>query len=123
MAHIILIDPHKRIPAGFSERQAEVINIDNLQLPFWLFRTFEGGGSAYWSAAETAQEQEGSSTDPERRYYPARDAATRARATSSTTPERGYSRRRLGYPISFVSIYEAMGKLDKAGHFDALPAA
>src|SRR5438132_4585754 len=36
MAHIILIDPHNEYGRALG-KAAEVINVDNLQLPFWLF--------------------------------------------------------------------------------------
>ncbi len=35
-AHIIVLDPHNEYAAVFGE-MAEVINVDNLDLPFWLF--------------------------------------------------------------------------------------
>jgi DNA helicase HerA-like ATPase len=35
-AHIIVIDPHNEYSAAFSDL-AELINVDNLDLPFWLF--------------------------------------------------------------------------------------
>ena len=34
-AHIVLLDPHDEYAAAFRDR-AEVVTIDNLQLPFWL---------------------------------------------------------------------------------------
>jgi DNA helicase HerA-like ATPase len=35
-AHIILLDPHNEYATAFGD-QAEVVNVDNLQLPLWLF--------------------------------------------------------------------------------------
>jgi DNA helicase HerA-like ATPase len=34
-AHVVVLDPHNEYAAAFGDR-AEAINIDNLQLPFWL---------------------------------------------------------------------------------------
>src|SRR5580704_7724656 len=54
-AHIVLLDPHNEYATAFGEL-AEVINVDNLQMPFWFFdfeeavRILVRGG--------TAQEQE-----------------------------------------------------------------
>lgn len=35
-AHVILLDPHNEYPPAFGDL-AEAVNVDNLQLPFWLF--------------------------------------------------------------------------------------
>jgi len=35
-AHVILLDPHNEYPSAFPDL-AETVNVDNLQLPFWLF--------------------------------------------------------------------------------------
>ena len=35
-AHIVLLDPHNEYATAFGEL-AEVINVDNLQMPFWFF--------------------------------------------------------------------------------------
>ncbi len=35
-AHVILLDPHNEYPHAFPDL-AESVNVDNLQLPFWLF--------------------------------------------------------------------------------------
>jgi DNA helicase HerA-like ATPase len=54
-AHIVLLDPHNEYATAFGEL-AEVIDVDNLQMPFWFFdfeeavRILVRGG--------TAQEQE-----------------------------------------------------------------
>jgi DNA helicase HerA-like ATPase len=39
-AHMILLDPHNEYEAAFGDL-AEVVNIDNLQLPFWLLNIEE----------------------------------------------------------------------------------
>ena len=43
MAHVILIDPHNEYARTFGHA-AEVINVDNLQLRFWLFDLEEAVG-------------------------------------------------------------------------------
>jgi len=55
MAHIVLIDPHNEYGRAFA-KAAEVINVDNLQLPFWLFDFEEAVGILIRGG--TAQEQE-----------------------------------------------------------------
>ena len=35
-AHIVLLDPHNEYATGFGDL-AEVIDVDNLQMPFWFF--------------------------------------------------------------------------------------
>jgi hypothetical protein len=55
MTHIIVIDPHNEYGRAFG-RTAEVVNIDNLQLPFWLFDSEEAVGILVRGG--TAQEQE-----------------------------------------------------------------
>src|SRR5436305_5272877 len=69
MAHIILIDPHNEYGRAFG-RTAEVVNIDNLQLPFWLFDFEEAVGILVRGG--TAQEQEAQALI-------LKDAITRAR--------------------------------------------
>ena len=87
MAHTILIDPHNEYGRVFG-RTAEVINIDNLQLPFWFFR-FRGGGRdtgprGYRSGAGS------SSTDSKRCHYP-RAPTLRGREPRCDNTERGYA--------------------------------
>ena len=55
MAHVIVIDPHNEYTRAFG-KAAEVINVDNLQLPFWLFDFEEAVGILVRGG--TAQEQE-----------------------------------------------------------------
>jgi DNA helicase HerA-like ATPase len=91
-AHIVLLDPHNEYATAFGEL-AEVIDVDNLQMPFWFFdfeeavRILVRGG--------TAQEQEAqaiilkNAITRARRHYAGDDPA----ATSITvdTPCRSVS--------------------------------
>jgi len=54
-AHIVLLDLHNEYTAAFGDR-AEVVNVDNLQLPFWLL-DFEEAVEVLIRGG-TAQEQE-----------------------------------------------------------------
>src|SRR5437879_10876945 len=55
-AHIVLLDPHNEYATAFGEL-AEVIDVDNLQMPFWVF-DFEGGVRIVVRGG-TGQEEEG----------------------------------------------------------------
>lgn len=106
-AHIILLDPHNEYTAAFGEL-AEVINVDNLQLPFWLFdleesvRILVRGGTTF---------------EQESQAIILKDAIVRARrhaagddpiSTSVDTP----APYRVSDLVRFIS--EAMGRLDRA---------
>ncbi len=54
-AHILLLDPHNEYATAFGDL-AEVVNVDNLQLPFWLLDFEEAVGVLVRGG--TAQEQE-----------------------------------------------------------------
>lgn len=54
-AHVILLDPHNEYPQAFKDL-AETVNVDNLQLPFWLFDLEEV--SRIMIRGGTEQEQE-----------------------------------------------------------------
>src|SRR5438477_1002113 len=107
MAHIILIDPHNEYGRAFG-RTAEVVNIDNLQLPFWLFDFEEAVGIRVRGG--TAQEQEAQALILKdaiiraRRHYAGESHVTTL-SVDTPTPFR------VSDLIRF--IYEAMGKLDK----------
>ena len=86
MAHIVLIDPHNEYGRVFG-KAAEVINVDNLQLPFWLFDFEEAAGILIRGG--TAQEQEAQALI-------LKDAITRARRhyageSHAATTERRYA--------------------------------
>jgi hypothetical protein len=108
MAHTILIDPHNEYGRVFG-RTAEVINIDNLQLPFWLFDFEEAVGILVRGG--TAQEQEAQSLilkdaiTRARRHYAGESHAATTLSVDTPTPFR------VSDLIRFIS--EAMGRLDK----------
>jgi DNA helicase HerA-like ATPase len=108
MAHIILIDPHNEYRRVFG-KAAEVINIDNLQLPFWLFDFEEAVGILVRGG--TAQEQEAQALilkdaiTRARRHYAGESHVATTLSVDTPTPFR------VSDLIRF--IYEAMGKLDK----------
>jgi DNA helicase HerA-like ATPase len=108
MAHTILIDPHNEYGRVFG-RTAEVINIDNLQLPFWLFDFEEAVGILVRGG--TAQEQEAQTLilkdaiTRARRHYAGESHAAATLSVDTPTPFR------VSDLIRF--IYEAMGRLDK----------
>ena len=108
MAHAILIDPHNEYGRVFG-RTAEVINIDNLQLPFWLFDFEEAVGILVRGG--TAQEQEAQTLilkdaiTRARRHYAGESHAATTLSVYTPTPFR------VSDLIRFIS--EAMGRLDK----------
>ncbi len=57
-AHVVVLDPHNEYAQAFGER-AEILNPENLQLPYWLFNLEEimevvrGGGSDVSGAEST----------------------------------------------------------------------
>ena len=54
-AHIVVLDPHNEYARAFGQL-AEVVSVDNLQLPLWLFDFEEAVGALVRGG--TAQEQE-----------------------------------------------------------------
>src|SRR6202035_5737530 len=54
-AHIVLLDPHNEYGKALGDF-AEIVNVDNLQLPFWLLDFEEAVGVLVRGG--TAQEQE-----------------------------------------------------------------
>src|SRR5438477_7092722 len=107
MAHIILIDPHNEYGRAFG-RTAEVVNIDNLQLPFWLLDFEEAVGVLVRGG--TAQEQEAQAII-------LKDAITRARR-NFVAEDLSAATITVDTPVPFKAsdllrlIDEAMGKLD-----------
>jgi hypothetical protein len=108
MAHIILIDPHNEYGRAFG-RTAEVVNINNLQLPFWLFDFEEAVGILVRGG--TAQEQEAQALILKdaiiraRRHYAGQSHAAAMLSVDTPTPFR------VSDLLRFIS--EAMGRLDK----------
>ncbi len=106
-AHIIVIDPHNEYAAAFGHL-AEVINIDNLDLPFWLF-DFE-------EAVEILV-RGGTMREQESQAIILKDAMTRARRVAAERDPAAASLTvdtpvpfRISDLIRFVD--EAMGKLN-----------
>src|SRR5437763_14352931 len=97
MAHIILIDPHNEYGRAFG-RTAEVVNIDNLQLPFWLFDFEEAVGILVRGG--TAQEQEAQALILKdaiiraRRHYAGESPAAAMLSVDTPTPFRVCASRR-----------------------------
>ncbi|HYU12929.1 MAG TPA: DUF87 domain-containing protein [Stellaceae bacterium] len=108
-AHIVLLDPHNEYATAFGEL-AEVINVDNLQMPFWFFdfeeavRILVRGG--------TTQEQEAQAIilkdaiTRARRHYAGDGAASASITVDTPVPFR------ITDLLRFID--GAMGKLDKA---------
>ncbi len=103
-AHIVVLDPHNEYWAAFGEL-AEIVNVDNLHLPFWLLDFEEAVGVLVRGG--TAQEQEAQANI-------LREAIIRARRRGSSA-----SWITVDTPVPFAIpelvrlIDEAMGKLDK----------
>ncbi len=108
-AHIMLLDPHNEYSAAFGEL-ADIVNVDNLDLPFWLFdfeeavRVVVRGG--------TVEEQEAQAII-------LKDAITRARRNYAGDSPEAYSIS-VDTPVPFRVydllrfIDEAMGRVNKA---------
>jgi hypothetical protein len=108
MAHIIIIDPHNEYGRAFG-RAAEVVNVENLQLPFWLFDFEEA--VAILVRGGTAQEQEAQALilkdaiTRARRHYVGENPIATTLSVDTPTPFRVSDLLRF--------IYEGMGRLDK----------
>jgi DNA helicase HerA-like ATPase len=108
MAHIVLIDPHNEYGRAFA-KAAEVINVDNLQLPFWLFDFEEAVGILIRGG--TAQEQEAQALilkdamTRARRHYAGESHAATTLSVDTPMPFR------VSDLVRFIA--EGMGRLDK----------
>jgi DNA helicase HerA-like ATPase len=106
-AHIVVLDPHNEYERAFGDL-AEVVNVDNLQLPLWLFDFEEAVGVLVRGG--TAQEQEAQTII-------LKDAITRARRRHSTEDLAAVPIT-VDTPVPFGAadllrfIDEAMGRLD-----------
>jgi DNA helicase HerA-like ATPase len=106
-AHIVVIDPHSEYAAAFGDK-AEVVNIDNLDLPFWLFNFEE---------AVEILVRGGTMREQESQAMILKDAVTRARrhtadqdlAAASLTVDTPVPFR-ISDLVRFID--DAMGKLD-----------
>jgi DNA helicase HerA-like ATPase len=108
MAHVLLIDPHNEYSRVFG-KLAEVVNVDNLQLPFWLFDFEEAVGILVRGG--TAQEQEAQAIILKdamiraRRRYAGENHSAASLTVDTPTPFR------ISDLVRFID--EGMGKLDK----------
>jgi uncharacterized protein len=106
-AHIILLDPHNEYGRAFGPL-AEVVNVDNLQLPLWLLDFEEAVGVLVRGG--TAQEQEAQAII-------LKDAITRARRRFAPD-ELSASSITVDTPVPFKAsdlqrlLDDAMGRLD-----------
>lgn len=107
-AHIVLLDPHNEYGSAFGA-VAETINIDNLQLPFWLLDHAEAVEALVRGGTPEEQQSQAAILKDAivyaRRKF-AGDAASSAWITVDTT---------VPYRIGDVihALDDAMGKLDK----------
>jgi uncharacterized protein len=107
-AHVVLIDPHNEYARGFG-KQAEVVNVENLQLPLWLFDFEEAVGILVRGGA--AQDQEAQAIILKdaiiraRRRYAGENHAAASLTVDTPTPFR------VSDLVRFID--EAMGRLDK----------
>ena len=108
-SHVLMLDPHNEYATAFGDL-AEVLNVDNLKLPFWLLDSDE---------AVRVLVRGGTSPERESQAMILREAITRARRafagdgpdTASITVDTP-SPFRISDVMRFIN--EAMGKLDKA---------
>ena len=106
-AHIVVLDPHNEYATAFGDL-AEVVNVDNLQLPLWLLDLEEAAGVLIRGG--TVQEQEAQAIILKdaivraRRHY-----ATNGLAAASITVDTPAP---FGVPDLLRFIDEAMGRLD-----------
>lgn len=107
-AHIVLLDPHNEYSAAFGEL-AEIVNTDNLELPFWLL-DFEEAARVLIRGG-TTQEQEAQAIilkdaiTRARRHFAGEDFAAMSITVDTPVPFRTFDLLRI--------IDEGMGKLDK----------
>ena len=106
-AHIVLLDPHNEYGKAFGDL-AEIVNVDNLQLPFWLLDFEEAVGVLVRGG--TAQEQEAQAIilkdaiTAARRRFATEDLTAASVTVDTPVPYKASDLLRL--------IDEAMGKLD-----------
>ena len=106
-AHIVLLDPHNEYGKALGDL-AEIVNVDNLQLPFWLLDFEEAVGVLVRGG--TAQEQEAQAIilkdaiTAARRRFAVEDLTAASVTVDTPVPYKASDLLRL--------IDEAMGKLD-----------
>ncbi len=109
-AHVVLLDPHNEYAAAFGDL-ADVVNVDTLHLPFWLFDLEEAVRVVVRGGTEQEQEAQGiilkDAITQARKQYAADGEGSDTAWISVDTPV-PY---RLHDLIRFIN--EAMGRLDK----------
>ena len=106
-AHIVVLDPHNEYATAFGDL-AEVVNVDNLQLPLWLLDFEEAAGVLIRGG--TVQEQEAQAIilkdaiTRARRHYASKGLAAASITVDTPAP--------FGVPDLLRFIDEAMGRLN-----------
>ena len=106
-AHIIVLDPHNEYATAFGNL-AEIVNVDNLQLPLWLLDFEEATGVLIRGG--TVREQEAQSIilkeaiTRARRHYASKGLAAASITVDTPVP--------FGVPDLLRFIDEAMGRLN-----------
>ena len=107
-AHIVLLDPHNEYSTAFGEL-AEVVNVENLQLPFWLFDLEEAVRVVVRGGTEQEQEAQAlilkDVITQARRHYAGEGPDTTWITVDTPVPFR------LHDLVRFIN--ESMGRLDK----------
>jgi uncharacterized protein len=107
-AHVVLLDPHNEYAAAFGDI-ADVVNVDSLHLPFWLFDLEEAVRVVVRGGTEQEQEAQAiilkDAIALARRHYAGNSADTSWITVDTPVPFRVHDLLRF--------INEAMGKLDK----------
>lgn len=106
-AHVMLLDAHNEYASAFGE-VAEIVNVDNLQLPFWLFDSEEAvrvlvrGGTSQEQEAQTIILKDAIARA--RRHYAGENTAESPITVDTPVPFRTFDLVRF--------LDEGMGKLD-----------
>lgn len=106
-AHIVVLDPHNEYATAFGEL-AEVVNVDNLDLPFWLFNFEEAVGILVRGGTATEQESQAiilkEAITRARRHFAGDDISALTITVDTPVPFR------VSDLVRFLD--EGMGKLD-----------
>src|ERR1041385_2356098 len=108
-AHIVMLDPHNEYGTAFGDF-AEVLDVDNLQMPFWFFDFEEAVRILVRGGTTQEQEAQGiilkDAITRARRHYAGDDFAATSITVDTPVPFR------IADLLRFID--GAMGKLDKA---------
>jgi DNA helicase HerA-like ATPase len=107
-AHVVLLDPHNEYAAAFGDL-ADVVNVDSLHLPFWLFDLEEAVRVVVRGGTEQEQEAQAiilkDAIAQARRHYAGNGSDSSWITVDTPVPFRLHDLLRF--------INEAMGRLDK----------